>query len=297
MQTEGIDLSRTSSMLAELRRLELLTRRTVDADLIGRYRSAFRGTGLLYSDIREYQPGDDTRRIHWKATARSPRVYVKSYEEDRQLRIVVAIDVSRSTGVSLSGAGSRHRRALEFAALISLLAAKSGDCLGLLLFSDHVEKYLPPKKGRGHTQRVLHDIASPRTLAPATNVASALDFLFERERRRSLIFLLSDFYTPPFDDSLRKVARKHDLITVLLDDPSEALMPSVGLVQFEDAESGASRLVDSTREQSRLKSLKAERLASLQDCCRRGHSDLIIIEQSSLQPLLQLMQLRTHRFR
>ncbi len=297
MQAQGLELARATSLLAEMGRLELITRRTVDADLIGNYRSAFRGSGLLFSDIREYQPGDDVRRIHWKATARSNRAYVKSYEEDRQLRILVALDTSNSTGVHTPPFTSRHLRALEFSALITLLAAKSGDSLGLMLFSDQVELYFPPSKSRLQGKKVLYELTASRELRHATNIAQALRHIREREKRSSLIFLISDFFSPPFEDELRALAFRNDVVAVMLDDPRSALLPDVGLVELEDAETGQRRIVDSSMARQRLEQLKEERYRRLYELCSRVGADLVRLEGSPLRPLRELMQQRTNRYR
>lgn len=285
------------SMLAELRRVELRTRRNIDSDLMGRYRTAFRGSGLVYSDLREYQPGDEVKNIHWKATARTGKVYVKSYEEERQLNIMIAVDTSAST--DFGRAKSKHTKALEFAALITMLAQRSQDAVGLCLFSDKVEEYFPPKRSRTQLFRILFELLRARTLRPGTDIAGALDYIRSHQRKPAIIFLVSDFFSAPFESQLRYLSISHDLVCVALVDIQDRELPSVGIVEFVDAESGERILFDTSQRRARetLQRMQLERLEELNTLCKRLGADLIRVDENPLRPLAELMQRRMARLR
>lgn len=223
-----------ASLMAELRRLEILTKRMMTSELAGAYRSAFRGSGLLFSDLREYQPGDDLRTIHWKATARTGHPFVKNFEEDRELSIMLALDHSRSIA---AGFGVRSIDSLRrFGALVTLLAGMNRDAVGLINFTDTVENFVPVKRGRTHSERVLRELLYTPPTKKATDINCALQFIARHQRRRSTIFLVSDFFSPPFEQSLASVTHRHDLIGVLLTPTMKAAPPYSTLIEVEDAE-------------------------------------------------------------
>lgn len=286
-----------SKLVSELRRMELRTRRSIDSDLMGRYRSAFRGSGLVFDEVREYQPGDDVKKIHWKVTARSGEVYVKSYTEDRQLTVILAVDISSST--LFGGTKTKYRRALEFSALISMLARQNQDRIGLCLFSDQVEEYIPPGKSRAQFQRILLALMAKRTLRKGTNVAAALNYVNQRQRRASIIFVVSDFLCAPYEQELRHLSYRHDVISVLIEDEVDERMPSAGIVEFEDAESGKRILIDTSSAAARtvLQSMHARRVQEIRDCCKASATDFIAVRDNPLRPLAQLMDWRTSRIR
>lgn len=292
----------SSGLLSELRRLELVTKRKIDTDMMGRYRSAFRGSGLIFSDLREYQPGDDVKHIHWKVTARTGHVFVKSYDEDRQLRIMLLVDTSNSTGVgSFDGdkLRTKHQKALEFAALISILAAKSQDAIGLSLFSDKVEDYLPPKKSRTQFKNILLKLMTPRPLGKGTDLTVALRHLNEQQRKASIVFVVSDFHTKGYEDELRKLAFRHDVILVLLEDKFESSLPAAGIVELVDAESGNRFLLDTSDKKARetLAALHEKRVKEISAIASRSGADLVRILDNPLSPIADLMQRRTSRLR
>lgn len=283
----------SAEALLDIKRLEIRSRRSVDADLIGRYRSSFRGSGLLFSDLRTYEPGDDIKHIHWKATARTGRPFVKTYEEERQLRITLAVDVSAST---LWGAPkSKHERALQFAALISMLAQQNQDAIGLCLFGDSVVEYTEPSTKRSQFQRVLRMLLTPRPLVKGTNIGAALTFLRERTKRSSIIFIVSDFLSPPFEEQLSLLASRNDVIGVSL--INNERIPSAGLVKFSDAETGEEILVDTSSKKVREALIKKLELhkTELQSKFQKSRSDLIEIGENPLRPLITLMEKRSRR--
>lgn len=297
MSTEPQQLTFDYNRLAELRRLELRSRRNIDSDLIGNYKSAFRGSGLVFSDLREYQPGDDVKHIHWKVTARTGRVYVKSYDEDRSINVIVAVDISNST--SYGSVRSKYSKATEFAALLTLLASQGQDAIGLCLFADQVQEFLPARRSRSQVQRILSTLLATRQLAEATDIGNCLDFLRQHQKRSSVIFLVSDFFSPPFEQQLKYISRKHDLICTLIEDPLDYCLPTAGIVEFYDAETDQRILIDTTAKStvSSLKQSHQQRVNSLQQLFNSASADFITIDNNPLQPLTTLMRQRTKRLR
>jgi uncharacterized protein (DUF58 family) len=287
----------SASNLAEIRRIELRSRRSVDSNLAGQYRSAFRGSGLVFNDIREYMPGDDVKHIHWKVTARSGKVYIKSYEEDRELNIVIALDISSST--TAGSVKSKYRRGLEFCGIVSMLAKMSQDSLGLCMFSDKIEKYLPVSKSRTQIKRILLELLEERRHTPSTNLAEALTYLSQNLKRNSVVFVISDFFSPHYLDELRLLSMKHDVIAVMLEDQLDYNLPDAGLVEFQDAESGEYMLLDTSNKKVRekLAAHHEKRLADWRETCRKAGCDFIEIKEKPLWALSRLMQRRNKRLR
>lgn len=295
--SESPSLLLDASLRAELKRIELRSRRTVSADMLGQYRSAFRGSGLTFTDIRQYQPGDDTRNIHWKATARTGTVFVKDYEEDRQLRVLLLIDISRSTICGRNR--SKHTRALEFAAIISSLARSARDAIGICLFADQVYSLVPPKRSRHQFDRVLLELMAQKDLPPGTDLRLALQEVLRHQRRPALMFLVSDFLCEPFFEELRPLAARHDVVCVHLEDPLDFELPKVGLLETKGSEDGRRLLVDTYSRRGRRSLLKRyrERSQRLAEQVKSAGADLITVDADPLQPLIQLMHRRTRQFR
>lgn len=291
----GISELIDQNLLAEVKRISLKSRRSVNGDLVGNYRSAFRGSGLVFSDIREYQPGDDIRHIHWKVTARTGRPFIKSFEEDRQLRIVIAADLSASTNSGIPK--SKHRRILEFSALLTVLAETSHDQIGLLLFSDGVDHFIPLKASRTQSKIILSYLAAATPKGKKTDISSALDHLVKVEQRRSIIFLLSDFYSSDFSDSLKRISIRNDVVGVLFKDDLDYELPLAGIVEFQDPENDQIQIVDTsaTYVRNSLKALQDERVSGLNMIFRRAGSEFIVVERDLIKPLRELMLSRTAR--
>ncbi len=284
-------------LMIDLKRLELRSKRSVDSDLMGQYRSSFKGTGLLFSDLRAYEPGDDIKHIHWKVTARAGRPFVKTYQEERQLRIILALDISAST---MWGAPkSKHARALEFAALLTMLAQQNNDTVGLCLFDQEVVEFIKPSSKRSHFQRILRALMDNRSLKPATNVGGALEFIRERSMRSSVIFIISDFITPNFEKSLAALSSKNDVIGVSLLHTEEDILPAAGLVELQDSESGECVLVDTSSQKTRagLKRSISEMVTNARMQFQRSQGDFIEIQSNPIRPLLDLMRQRSRRAR
>jgi uncharacterized protein (DUF58 family) len=230
-------------LIKRIRRLEITTRKVVSALLAGAYHSVFKGRGMAFSEVRQYQPGDEVRTIDWNVTARMNDAYVKVFTEERELTVMLLVDVSASEEFG-SQARSKAEMAAEIAAQVAFSAIANNDRVGLVLFSDQVEKVVPPRKGRKHVLRVVSDILSYRPRRRGTNLAAALTWLSHAARRKTVTFLISDFLATGYEQSLRIVARKHDVVPVVVSDPFELQFPSLGLAEIEDPETGERWLVD-----------------------------------------------------
>ena len=279
---------------SELRRIQLRSRRLVTGDLLGQYRSAFRGTGLVFTDIREYQPGDDVKHIHWKATARTGKVFVKSYEEDRQLRVLLAVDMSAS--MRALNQQSAYAKALEFAATVGALTQRGNDLFGLSLFADKPLTYLHPKSGSKRTQQILSSLMNEQGTYTTTDLAAALQHISVTLRKPSIIFVLSDFLCPAFEAELKTLSTIHDVVLVQIESPLEKTA-ELGLVTFTDAESGEQVVVDTSNPLVREKwseALEAQRLA-IRETAQACRADHIVITDSVIRPLVRLMRERVRR--
>ena len=232
-------------LLAQIRRIEIRARRLASTLLAGDYRSVFRGSGIEFAEAREYVAGDDVRLIDWNVTARMGTPWVKHYVEEREINVVSAVDLSASQLVARPLAG-RLGVAAQVCALLSFAAAYNNDRTGLLTFSDRVERFVPPARGTRHVLRLVRDILFHPPPHSGTDLAAALDYLTRVLRRRSIVFLLSDFFDAGYEQSLRTLARRHDVVAISLVDPLDLALPDAGMIEVEDAESGERVLVDSS---------------------------------------------------
>lgn len=242
----------TDELMREVRRLQVRTRRRVEGLFAGRYHSAFKGRGIEFSEVREYEPGDDVRAIDWNVTARTGRPFIKRFVEERELTVVLAVDVSASEAFGSAGRPKR-RLAAEAAAVIALAAARNNDRVGLLLFSDHAELYVPPRKGRTHLLRVLRELLSFEPRGRGTDLAGAADVLGGVLTRRALVFVVSDFLASGWETRMRVLRRRHEVIALTLSDPRERSLPKAGLVEVTDPETGARTVVDCASRASRAR--------------------------------------------
>lgn len=234
----------SKELIKKIRQIHIRTSHQVTEVMAGEYKSAFRGRGMEFDEVREYQPGDDIRTIDWNVTARMGHPYVKRYVEERELTVMLLVDAS-SSGTFGSIARSKNEVAAEIAALLAYSAIRSNDRVGLIIFTDQIEKYVPPKKGRSHVLRVIREILYfTKPEHGATNIGAALEYLRRVCTRRSVVFLISDFLSQDYAGKMRLVARKHDVIPVTITDPRERELPDVGLLELMDAESGERILID-----------------------------------------------------
>ena len=232
-------------LLATVRRLEIRARRLVSSELGGEYRSVFRGFGIEFAEAREYVAGDDVRLIDWNVTARMGAPWVKEYVEERELHVLCAVDVSASQ-LAARPAQGRRAAAAEVCALITLSAAYSQDRTGLLTFSDRVERYVPPAKGTRHALRLVREVLQPAEPRRATSLAAACDYLGRVLRRRSVVFLISDFIDEGYEEALSQLARRHEVVAVVVVDPLDEELPAAGIVEVADVERGGRLLLDSS---------------------------------------------------
>ncbi len=228
----------------KIRRLQITSGRAVNDILAGEYHSVFKGRGMEFSEVREYAPGDEIRDIDWNVTARQGRPYVKRYVEERELTVVFAVDLSASGGF---GAVERTKNELaaELGALLAFSAIRNKDKVGLLIFTDAIEHYVPPGKGTGHVLRLIRDVLEFQPRGRGTDLAGALEYLGRVLRRRGVVFVVSDFQAKGYEQRLGILGRRHDVICVSVADPRELELPAAGLIELEDAESGRRVLIDS----------------------------------------------------
>lgn len=232
-----------ATLLKKVRLIEIKTKGLSQQLFSGEYHSAFKGRGMSFSEVREYQYGDDVRNIDWNVTARMDHPYVKVFEEERELTVMLLIDVSRS---AFFGTRDQMKASLitEIAAVLSFSAINNNDKVGVILFTDRIEHFIPPKKGRSHILRIISDLLERKPEGSGTDIGAALEYFGNVVRKRSIAFLFSDFYSPDYTRPLRIVARKHDLIGVRIYDKAEQQLPAVGLVRMVDAETGRLKWMD-----------------------------------------------------
>lgn len=231
-------------LIQKVRRIEITTKRMVDSVLSGGYHSAFKGKGMEFSEVRDYVEGDDIRTIDWNVTARMGAPYVKKHIEERELTVMLMVDASASGSFGTVNK-FKGEVAVELCALLAFSAIKNNDRVGLIIFSSDIERYIPPQKGRNHVLYVIRELLYFEPRHTGTDIDKALSYLNRVQTKKAVVFLVSDFISPSFENALRVSSRRHDLIACPVSDPREAEFPDVGLVELEDAESGETVLVDS----------------------------------------------------
>ena len=285
-------------IIKKIRRIELSSRKLVDTIFSGEYHSVFKGHGIEFAEVRPYQPGDDVRSIDWNVTARIGEPYIKIFDETRELTVILMVDASPSGNF-----GTRDKfkseLAAEVCATIAFSAIKNNDKVGLLIFSDHVELYIPPAKGRKQVLRLIRELLFFTPKGQGTDIKSALDRLNRTVKKKAILFLVSDFKDSGFEKSLRAAAIRHDLIAVEMSDPAENELPDVGLITLKDAESGEEILVDSSNEEFRWKLKRQikrdkERLEKLFLSCKIDRIK-ISTGSSPVEPLIKFFKRREKR--
>ena len=230
-------------VLRRVRRLEIHTRKLVDESLAGSYHSLFRGRGMEFAEVREYEPGDDVRTIDWNVSARMGHPFVKKFTEERELTVFLAVDASASERFGTATA-RKLELAAEISALLAFSAIRNNDRVGLLLFTDRVETFVPPRKGKEHGLRVLRELLAYEPAGRGTDIAGALEVFRRVVTKRSVVFLVSDFQDDGYERILRVVSRKHDVVAIVVSDPREEALPDVGLIAVEDPETGERSVID-----------------------------------------------------
>ena len=288
----------TKELLKKVRQLEIRTRGLVNQVFSGEYHSVFKGRGMEFSEAREYQFGDDIRTIDWNVTARFDRPFIKIFEEERELTVMLVVDMS---GSQFFGSQSALKRdvAAEISAVLAFSAMKNNDKVGLILFTGRIEKFVPPRKGRGHALRIIRELLSFEPADPATSIKSGLEYLNHIQKKRSIVFVLSDFLDSGYEAALRIAGKRHDLIGVVQQDPRESVLPGIGLVRLRDAESGAVRVVDTSNAETRRQF--GEKSRSMNQTRKtlfvRSHLDEVVVrlDQPYLKPLTDFFRLRERR--
>jgi|YelNatPaOPRAMG01_1025707.scaffolds.fasta_scaffold00010_112 uncharacterized protein (DUF58 family) len=304
MATEGaVGIRR--EILKNVRRIEITIRGLVNDVFSGEYHSVFKGRGMDFAEVREYQIGDDVRTIDWNVTARMGHPYVKVFQEERELTVVLLVDAS---GTQEFGALGPFKKdvAAEICALLALSAVNNNDKVGLLIFTDRIEKFVPPKKGRSHVLRVVREILYHKPVGRLTDPRTALEYLGRVIRRRSVVFFVSDFLgeayrTEEFAKALRIANRRHDVVAISLTDPRELQLPDVGLLELEDLESGETVLVDTTDAEFREEFWRLSNDSVLQrdrmfQTIGVDHVP-IYTDQPYVAPLVRFFRMRARRFR
>lgn len=267
-----------AEILKKIRALEIKTRGLVETAFAGDYHSVFKGRGMNFEDVREYQPGDEIRAIDWNVTARMGTAFVKKFTEERELTVMLIVDVSASGNFG-STTQSKRELAAEVACLLAFSAIRNNDKVGLLLFTDRVELFIPPKKGRSHTLRIIREILFFEPQGRGTDPSLALDYLNKLVTRRAVVFFISDFQAPDFSKALAITGRRHDFIAVHVEDEREKVFPNIGIITLEDAETGQQIEVNTTDRTTRARFADlAERQANeLLRTLRRNNIDMIAL--------------------
>ena len=287
-----------SSVVRRIRQVEIKARILADEALLGTYRSVFRGSGLEFEEVREYEPGDDIRSIDWNVTARMGTPYIKKFREDRELNIFLAVDSSASSWFG-SVAQSKRELGAEVAALLTLTALKNNDRVGLLRFAKGMQEWLPSRRGREHLLRVIRELLFAEPRRDRTELSAAARFLTNVTKKRSIVFLISDFIDVDIDESVRMLGRKHDVIALALTDPRELELPNVGVVALEDAETGATAFLDTSKR--RLRAEYAERAMQRRIERRRALGRMkidtleLFTDRPFVPPLMAFFNARTKR--
>jgi len=275
----------TKAMRSGMRELEIRTRRMVDDSMAGAYHSVFKGRGMDFDEVREYSPGDEVRTIDWNVTARAGRAFVKKFTEERELTIFLVVDISASGNFG-SGELAKRDLAAEVASVLAFSAIRNSDKVGLILYTDRIERYLPPKKGRRHVLRVVRDILYHEPQGVGTDTVKTLDLVNHVLHRRAVVFLISDFEASGGDPevartqlrrAVRQTSRRHDLIAIHIEDPREKELPNVGIIALEDAETGEIVELNTARAKvrKRFSELSLERAQRLRSDLRAEGVDIV----------------------
>lgn len=293
-------------VLRKVRKIDIVTRRIVNQEFAGHYHSVFKGRGMSFDEVREYQPGDDIRQIDWNVSARTGDVYVKQYVEERELTVLLVVDASAS--LVTGSAQVKRDTAAEIAAVLAFSAIRNNDRVGLLIVTDRIEKVIPPKKGRAHVLRVITEILGFKPEGHGTDTTLGLEYVNRLSKRKAVVFYLSDFFAaaePPgekeaWEKALAITSRRHDLVPIDLSDALDHKLPDAGLVEIQDPESGATRLVDfgSRRVRDRFQHVARVTRARRERLFRRNDVDFISIEtgQPYTRAIVNYFRLRAKRY-
>ena len=285
-------------ILKKVKQVEIRTRGLVNDLFGGEYHSVFKGRGMAFSEVREYQPGDDIRLIDWNVTARNGSPFIKIFEEERELTVYLLVDISKS-GEFGSQNQLKQEFGAEIASVLGFSAIKNNDKVGLILFSNDIEKYVVPKKGKSHVLRVIRELLYNEPKGNKTSIKNVLDYLLKVAKRKSVVFLISDFIDDDYWSSLKIVNRKHDLIGIRLFDPAEKLLPDLGVIKVRDPESGSSFWIDTSNraEMEKLKSQINSDFDAFNKQAKKIGFDIISVSTNGdfVDPLISLFRKRDKR--
>jgi uncharacterized protein (DUF58 family) len=284
-----------SELLKRVRKIEIKTRGLTQHIFAGQYHSAFKGKGMTFSEVREYQYGDDIRNVDWNVTARFNHPYIKVYEEERELTVMLLVDVSASGNFGSQHQMKRNMLA-EIAAVLAFSAIQNNDKVGVILFSDRIEKFIPPKKGRSHILRIIRELIDYTPVSQKTNITEPLRYLTNAIKRRSIAFLISDFISSDFEESVRIARKKHDLVSIWVYDIRETELPPVGLIKIRDAETGEEYWSDTSSRRVRENYRKAWKMKQeeLHELFKKTGVDYVSVAtgQDYVRPLIGLFKHR-----
>lgn len=288
----------TLELIKKVRKIEIRTRGISDQLFSGEYHSAFKGKGMTFSEVRDYQPGDDVRLIDWNVTARFNHPYVKIFQEERELTVMLLVDVSGSEGF---GSRKQFKKDLiiELCAVIAFSALQNNDKIGIIFFSDAVEKFIPPKKGKTHVLRIIRELIEFEPKSQGTDIGEAMIFLTNAIKKKSIAFVLSDFISPEFEQPLKICGKKHDTIAVQIYDTLEETLPNIGMMHFYDPESKSTKLIDTSSDRIRKEYLIwwNDKQSKLKRLLSKNSIDLIRIrtDESYISPLRNFFKIRGMR--
>jgi uncharacterized protein (DUF58 family) len=285
-------------LIAQIKSIQLRASHLVTASFAGEYESAFKGRGMEFDEVRQYCPGDDIRAIDWNVTARSAHPYVKVFQDERELTVMFMVDVSASSHFG-SGKKFKNEVAAEITGLLAYLALMNNDKVGLIIFSDHVEHYIPPKKGRGHIWRLIREILSYNSKARKTDLNVPLEFLNRVIKHKAITFLISDFQGVGHEKQLKTVARHHEVIALSITDPREIELPNIGYIELEDAETGEFMLVNSSnlKMTGNLKKVAKKRGKDLKDFFLKSGIDYVEVMngENYINPVIEYFRAKERK--
>ncbi len=286
-------------LLKKIRKLEIQTKGVVNTLFGGEYQSAFKGRGMEFSEVRAYTYGDDIRQIDWNVTARTGDPFIKVFEEEREQTLMLCIDISQS-GTFGSRSQSKMELAIEICAVLAFSAIKNSDKVGMVLFSDHIEKVVPPKKGRTHVLRLIRELYTTEPSGAGTDIGDALSYINRLLDRRAIVVLASDFQDRNFEKQLRITNRKHDLVSIIINDYLEDELPNIGLVKIRDAETGTEQMLDTSSKKVRkaYRKRRIEQKAEILDQMLKMKIDAVEVQtnESYVQPLMNFFKRRGSRY-
>jgi uncharacterized protein (DUF58 family) len=294
-------------LIKKVRQIQIYTSRAVNASFAGQYESVFKGRGMQFEDVREYMPGDDIRTIDWNVTARTGKPYIKRFVEEREMTVIFAVDLSASGRFGTLDK-TKNQLAAEFCAVLAFAAAKNNDKVGLLIFTDQIELFIPPKKGSGHVLRLIRELLYFQTPKKQTNIPLALDYIAMVARKRAVVFVVSDFIQADstsspqadFKKSLSLLNKRHDCVGVCVSDPAELTLPKAGIIEFTDAETGEIITIDTSNSDFRrqYEGASAERFSQLKKLLRSINVDCISISTGKpyINDLIQFFHQRHRRY-